>query len=227
MEKLKKIYKNAFNPKDIYSTHRPMLLTYCFEGLFPFQLNKDKSQLDFSLIGFCMTLFQLILYFTSFYLTVFDNQSFVVYFFQTEISVIGGYLQFITSCIAIVLFYSVAIIRRHKIRLVFQSLNAVDKRFKDFNQEIDHKTVLRLILISWMVLYSLNLIFILLSLYLLGTKNDYPDFVVWWSFFFPYLITTLVVVKFITVANQILQRFRALAKVRQKQFFHWSNELEA
>lgn len=218
MEKIKKILKNAFNPKDIYSTHRPMLLTYCFEGLFPFKLNKDKNQLDFSKIGFFWTLLQLTLYFACFLSTVFDNQSFVVYFFQTEISVIGGYLQFVTSCAAVVSLFSIAIIRRHKIRLVFQSLYNVDKRFKDLDQEIDHKAVFYLILIGWMMLYSLNLIFVLLSLFLLGTKNKYPDFVVWWSFFFPYLIVTLVVVKFITVMSQISQRFRALTKVRPQKF---------
>lgn len=218
MEKLKKIFKNAFNPKDVYSAHRPMLWTYCFEGLFPFKLNRDKTELDFSKIGFSMTLLQLTLYFASFLLTVFDNQSFVVYFFQTEISVVGGYLQFITSCAAVVSFYSIAIIRRHKIRLVFQSLYDVDKRFKDLYQDIDHKAVFHLILIGWTVLYSVNLIFVLLSLLLLGTKNKYPDFVVWWSFFFPYLILTLVGVKFITVMGQILQRFRALTKVRTQKF---------
>lgn len=215
MTKLKKLLKNAFNPKDIYSSHRPMFFTYCFEGLFPFKLNKDKTQLESSKIGFSLTILQLTLYFASLILTIFNNQSFVVYFFQTQISVVGGYIQYITSSASVVLLYSIAIIRRHKIRLVFQSLYAVDQRFKDLCQEINHKAVFHLILFGWVVLYSLNLTFVLLSLLLLGTKETYPNFVVWWSFFFPYLILTMVVVKFICVLGQILQRFRALSKVRQ------------
>lgn len=214
METLRKKWKNFFNPKDIYSTHRPMMLTYSFEGMFPFQLNKDKVELEFSKIGLFFTILQLTLYFASFFQTVFNNQSFVVYFFQTEISVVGGYLQFATSCAAIVSLYSIALIRRHKIRMVFQSLHEVDKRFRDLSQAINHKTVLHIILIGWMALYSLNLMFVLMSLFLLGTKHKYPDFVVWWSFFFPYLVLALVAVKFITVASQILQRFRALCEVR-------------
>lgn len=217
MEKLKKKLKNVFNPKDVYSTHRPMLLTYCFEGLFPFRLNKDRAELRFSKIGFSLTLIQLTLYFLAFFLTIFVKQSFVVYFFQTEIAVICGYLQFAISCVAVVSLYSVAIIRRHKIRLVFQSLYDVDKRFKDLHQEIDHKAAFRLILIGWMVLYSLNLTFVLLSFLLLGSEKRYPSIVVWYSFFFPYLILTLVVVKFVTVMKQIEQRFRALAKVRSQK----------
>lgn len=217
MEKLKKIFKNAFNPKDIYSSHRPMIHTYILDGLFPFKLNKDKTQLVSSKMGISLTIIHLIFYFTCFLLTICDNQSFVVYFFQTEISVFGGYLQFATSCVAVVLLFSIAIIRRHKIRLVLKSLHAVDKRFKDLYEEIDHKAVFYLILIAMIVLYLLNLTFVLLSLLLLGTKNKYPDFVVWWSFFFPYLILTLVVVKFVTVMSQIVQRFRALTKVRYKK----------
>lgn len=216
MGKLRNFFKNVFNPKDVYSTHRPMFSTCCFEGLFPFKLNKEKTQLVTSRMGFSFTSFQLIFYFTSFFLTVFTNESFVVYFFQTQISVIGGYLQFLTSCVAVVLFYSVAIIHRHKIRMVFHSLYTVDERFNDLYQPINHKAVFRLIVIGWTVLYSLNLSFVLMSFLLLGTKNKYPDFVVWWSFFFPYLISTLVVVKFVTVMEQILQRFRALTKVRRK-----------
>ncbi len=220
MEKLKKIFRNTFNPKDIYSTHRPMLLTYCFEGLFPFHFNKDKDQLEPSKIGFSFTVIKITLYFASFFQTVFKNQSFVVYFFQTEISVYGGYLQFAASCAAMVTLYSTAIFRRDKIRLVFESLYEVDKQFKILCQGIDHKAVLHLILISAIVLYSLNLTFVLMSLLLLsvGTDNEYPGFVVWWSFFHPYLVLALVVVKFTTVLAQILQRFRALNKVRRRHY---------
>lgn len=216
MEKLKKIYKNTVNPKDIYSSHRPMLYTYCFEGLFPLTLNKAKNRLVASKFGISMTLIQMILYFTCFFLSILDDHSFVVYFFQTEISVIGGYLQFATSCCGVVLLYSIAIIRRHKIRLVFESLHAVDKRLKDLYQEIDHKAVFHLILIGCIVLYALNVIFVLLNVLLLATKESYPDFQVWWTFFFPYLVFTLVVVKFISVTRQILQRFRGLSEVRYK-----------
>lgn len=216
MEKLKNFFKNFFNPKDIYSTHLLMFWTCSFEGLFPLKLNKDKTQLESSKIGFTFSFLQLFLYFVSFLLTVCYNQSFVVYFFQTDISVVGGYLQFLSSCVSMVLFYSVAIFRRHKIRMIFQSLYAVDKRFKDLYQAIDHKAVFNVILIGWTVLYSLNLTFVLMSLLLLGTKKDYPNFVVWWSFFFPYLILTVVVVSFLSVVRQILQRFRAVTKVSQK-----------
>lgn len=215
MEKLKRKLKNAFNPKDVYSTHRPMFWTYCFEGLFPFKLNKDNTQLDFSIIGISTAFLQLTLYFASLILTVFNDQSFVVYFFQTEISVVGGYLQFLTSGASVVLLYSTAMIRRHKIRLVFESLYAIDKRFKDLCQEIDHKAMFYSIVLGCVLLYSLNLTFVLLSLLLLGTKDKYPDFLVWWSYFFPYLILTVVVVKYITVMAQISQRFRALSMVRE------------
>lgn len=219
MGKLKEIFKCTFNPKDIYSSHRPMLFVYWGQGLFPYKLNKVKTELISSKLGFSLTIFHLILYFICFFVTVFNNQSFVVYFFQTEISVIGGYLQFVTSFGAIVSLYSTAIFRRQKMRLVLDSLYAVDRRFKDLHQEIDHKAVFHLILIAWNVLVILNISFILLSVLLLRTKETFPDFVVWWSFFLPYLIVTLVVVKFVTVMGQILQRFRGLAEVRIHIFF--------
>ncbi|XP_037033696.1 putative gustatory receptor 28b isoform X4 [Bradysia coprophila] len=190
-----------------------MWVTYRFEGLFPFQFNNDEAHLKTSKIGMSFTLIQLSLYFTSFFHTIFNDQSFVVYFFQTEISTFGGYLQFAVSCASMVTLYTISIVRRHKIRLVFENLYEVDKRFAELHQGINHKTVFRLILIGCTMLYSVNLIFVLLSLMLLSTRNEYPNFLVWWSFFFPYLILTLVVVKFITVVGQLLQRFRAVTGI--------------
>lgn len=219
MDKLKNTFKNiqnVFNPKDIYSSHRPMLIAYRVEGLFPFKLNEDKSQLLSSKMGFSFSIFQFTMYFVCFFTTIFDNHSFVVYFFQTEISVIGGYLQFFNSCVAVVIFYMVSIVYRHKMRFILENLYRLDKRFEDLYQEIDHKATFYLGLVGCTILVTVNSTFILLSFLLLGSSESCPDFVVWISFFFPYILLTLVVVKFVTVLGHIQKRFKGLAEVRNR-----------
>lgn len=222
MDKLRtmcKRLKNWLNPTDIYSSQRLVSLTLSFEGLFPFKIvgNASNRLLRISKFGYALAAFHMLFFLTTFILTIWRRESFVLFFFATEITRLGGHIQFVTSFVAMAIIYGSCIYSSKKIKITIDNIFKIDEKFKLLDVEINHDVGFKMNVYCVIGFMVVNLAFSFLSFVLLATaeKDKVPGFAVWTSFFVPPFIVSLIVIHFFCIACQIRQRFVYVNQVRR------------
>ncbi|XP_037033694.1 putative gustatory receptor 28b isoform X2 [Bradysia coprophila] len=213
MEKLKakcKQLKKWAYPTDIYSSQRPLAMTLILEGLFPFKIvdSESKRALRFSKIGYVVAAFHIVFFTTCFILTIYRQESFVVFFFPTDLTRVGGYLQFITSIVAMAAIFGSCLYSAKKIQMTMDNIVRIDEKFRLLAVKVDYMIGFKLnvgCVISFLIV---NFAFTFLSFILLATaeKDTVPGFAVWTSYFVPPFIISIVIIHFVCIAFQIKQR---------------------
>lgn len=223
MEKLRKKFRQlkAFlNPTDIYSSQRLVLLVLIFLGLFPFKIvgNGNKRLLRRSKIGYGLALFHVLSYLSSFILTIWRHESFVLFFFPTEITQFGGHLQFFTSIKVMIAIYASCLYSSNKIRIAMDKIHNIDRKFKLLDMDINHGVGFKLNIYCVSGFLAVNYAFSFLSFVLLATADEVPGFAVWTTYFVPPFIVTVIVFHFRCIGFQIRQRFIRVNQVSNKSF---------
>lgn len=223
MEKLRKKceqLKTFLNPTDIYSSQRLVLIFLIFEGLFPFKIvgSPNNRVLRVSKIGYAVAVFHVIFYLTSFTITIWRYESFVLFFFPTEITRFGGHLQFFTSSKLMIVVYASCMYSANKIRVTMDNIHNIDGKLKLLDVEINHGVGFKMNIYSVIGLIIVNFTFSLMSFILLATADEVPGFAVWTSYFVPPLIVSIIVIHFFCIGFQIKQRFIGVNQV-SKQIF--------
>lgn len=225
MDKLRtmcKRLKKWLNPTDIYSSQRLVSMTLSFEGLFPFKIveNASNRNLRVSKFGYALTAFHILFFLTSFILTMWRRESFVLFFFATEITRLGGHIQFVTSIMSMAIIYGSCIYSSKKIQIAMENIFKIDEKFKLLDVEVDHHVGFKLNVYCVVGFMIVNFAFSFLSFILLATAEEdkVPGFAVWTSYFVPPFIISLTVIHFFCSVFQIKQRFVHVTQVRR--FWH-------
>lgn len=209
--------KSFLKPTDIYSSQRLVLIALILEGLFPFKIvgNTNNRELRVSKFGYALATIHILFFLTSFILTIWRYESFVLFFFATEITQYGGYLQIFTSIIAMITIYGSCIFSSNKIRIVMDKIFNIDGKMNLLEVEINHVIGFKMNVYCVIGFITINFTFSFLSFVLLATagKDKVPGFAVWTSFFMPTFIASLIVIHFFCIIFQIRQRFACINQV--------------
>lgn len=214
--------KKCFNPTDIYSSQRPVLLTLFCKGLFPFKIagNASNRTLRISKSGYALAAYHIVFFLVAFVVTLCRHESFALFFFPTDVTRLGGYLQFFTSIIAMATIYGSCIYSSKKLQILLANIFNIDKRFKLLNVEINHAVGFKLNIYCVIVFLIVNLSFTFLSYVLLASADEdkVPGFAVWTSYFVPPFIISLLVMHFFCIMFQMKYRFVHLNQVSNNGF---------
>lgn len=215
-----------FNPTDIYTSQRPISLALSFKGLFPFKIveNADDRTLRISKFGYALAAFHISAFMISFIISIWRHNSFVIFFFPTEISRFGGQLQFLTSIVVMVSIYGSCTYSAKKIRIVMDNILKIDEKLKLLGLGIDHNVGFKLNVYFVIGFLAVNFTFTFLSFVLIATAEDddnMPGFAVWTSYFVPPFVVSLVVIYFLSIVYQIRQRFVHANQVSKMMLCFW------
>ncbi len=221
--------KKWLNPTDIYSSQRLVSMTLSFDGLFPFKIVAGETNgrtLKFSKFGLALAAFHILFFASSFTLTMWRQESFVVFFFPTEITRLGGYLQFGTSIVAMATIYGSCIYWSKKIQITLDNIARIDAKLKRLHVAIDYVVGFKLNVYCVIGFLVINFAFSTLSFILLATaeEGEMPGFAVWSSYFMPTFIVSIVVIHFFCTIWEIKQRFVYVNQVSASYFHLLKNQ---
>lgn len=188
-------------------------MTLIFEGLFPLKIVKTDDDngrtLRISKIGYAVAAFHVAFFSTCFILTIYRQQSFVVFFFPTDVTRLGGYLQFITSIVAMATIFGSCLYSANKIQMTMDNIVRIDEKLKMLDVKVNYMTGFKLNVGCVISFLMVNVFFTFLSFILLATaeKDAVPGFAVWTSYFMPAFIISIVIMHFVCIAYQIKQRW--------------------
>lgn len=206
MEKLKQF----FNPIDVYEAQRPLLLSCSMAGLLPIKLvgTLGHRRLEVSVFGFIVTSVHILLFFICFVLTIFSAESFVSYFFKSDISQLGLLLQLCISFFGTTISYTSCYLKKHRIIQIVNMLAHVDRRFVKLgikqNYKDTTKFLLRFILINSIV-HSIYVIGSYVILVMIAEER--ASAYAWVSYYTPTLLLSYFVFKLFGITMQIKNRF--------------------
>lgn len=213
--------KKWFNPTDIYSSQRVVSIMLSIEGLFPFKVvgNATRRTLIFSKIGYMFAAVHVLLFVVCFIITIWSQQSFVQFFFPTEITRLGGYFQFSLSSITMAVIYGSCIFAAKKIKSTFDNIDTVDDKLKLLYVTIDYAVGFKLNVACVICFLIVNIVYSISSYTLLATADNMPGFAIWTSNFVPPFVISLVIIHFYCVVFQITKRIFYVNQVREFHFF--------
>lgn len=219
MEKLKtflRTIKELCNPTDVFVAQRPLFLMSFLVGILPMNLagREGKRRLEVTVFGFIITGLYGLMFAVCYIMTLIRHDSFIGYFFQSDIANIGNTLTLITAFMTLAITFVCCIVRRFKLIAVYNMLAKIDGKLKDLGVEIDYKSTLKFVSVAVLTFIFTYGFYLGGSFWLLETSNVFPNFSVWMTFFLPHAMTSMVAIMFMCIVKQIRHRIRCLNVVR-------------
>lgn len=145
--------------------------------------------------------------------TIVEHESVTGYFYDSNISNFGDFLQTATGIGALVMTFLYSIAQRHKLIAAFHSLARTDEHLAEIGVEISYKKTLfrnyMVVLFQLIVLFSYfatTMSIVLIS--------GFPfSITAWMSFMLPFMMISMITVLFVSLLNQSRCRFQQLNKV--------------
>lgn len=206
---IRKYIADIRNPKDIYASQRPLIVACYFAALCPFKVvgPVGNRHMEVCFAGVLNTITHLCLFCICYFFQIRKLQSFIGYFFNTEISRFAHSIQSITLFVGVLVTVSMSFLKRDKFKNVFHLLSKIDRKLISLGAKVDYKAICRFILAILVLKWCIYTIFLGASYYLLRLSKTLPDFSDWILLFSPYVYITTTKIKFIFIVRQIKNRF--------------------
>ncbi|XP_058816596.1 putative gustatory receptor 28b [Topomyia yanbarensis] len=208
-------FREFFNPKNFYAAQRPILRMTFFTGLTPFTVLREGSEvvLKCTTFGYLNSCIHIVIFCTCYVIALVNQESVTAYFFSTEISTLGDFLQIMIGLAALVMAFFYTIFRRNKLIQAFKSLARTDEHFKEIDVETNYKsTLLHNYLIVFIQIF-VQASYWGISFTVTNLSNVRPSAAAWISFLLPFTLTSMIISLFLCLVNQAKHRFYLLNKI--------------
>lgn len=209
--------RRLLNPKTFYAAQRPILRTTFVFGMTPFTVmcRNSESVLECTLFGYINSSIHAVIFCSCYVIALIKWESVTEHLFNTEISTLGDILQILIGLSALVMTFIYSIVQRNKLIHAFHSVAETDVHFKKIGVETDYKSTLKFNYVIIFVQFCVQITYCVISVSILSSSGVYPCITAWVSFFYPYLMMSMVTVLFICLVNQAKHRFYLLNKILQ------------
>ncbi|XP_055633109.1 putative gustatory receptor 28b [Toxorhynchites rutilus septentrionalis] len=213
LERLRKLW----NPKNFYAAQRPILRTTFLMGMTPFTVicRPSGSVLECTLFGYINSSINAVIFCSCYVIALYKWESVNGHMFSTEISTLGDVLQMLIGLSALVMTFIYSIVQRNKLIHAFHSVAKTDEHFREIGVETDYKSTLKFNYLIIGVQICVHLTYCVVSVLILSSSGVYPCITAWVSYFYPFLMMSMVTVLFICLVNQVKHRFYLLNKILQ------------
>ncbi|XP_058447184.1 putative gustatory receptor 28b [Malaya genurostris] len=210
-------FRKFFSPQNFYEAQGPILRITFLMGLTPFTVVREGSDvaLRCTLFGYLNSCIHVVIFCTCYGITFMNHESVTAYFFNTEISILGDFLQIVIGLAALVLSFFYTIFRRNKLIHVFNSLTKTDEHLKEIGVEPNYNRTLffNYMFIVTQVCVQVTYCGVSWTVASLSLSNARPSLTAWVSFFLPTIITSMLITLFLSLVYQAKHRFFLLNQI--------------
>ncbi|XP_055386191.1 uncharacterized protein LOC129615139 [Condylostylus longicornis] len=198
----------------LLSTIRPLLTMTFFLGLTPIQdvkINDNPTirRIRLCPIGILNAIVVIAIYVLVYSISMYNNESFVKYFFRSKVSMIGDALQTVTGFIGIALIYISSIAQQSKLVKTLYIISDAEDRLQELGIRVLHKRTRSYFYSIFSIVHLISTGYVIGSFFLaknfMNGKN--PAAYIMVGFFLQYTIVSSSIVSFLCKANIIKRRF--------------------
>ena len=210
---MRKQLKEMAKVKTICGSLRPMIFVCNLFGLIPFNLDKSSNQYKVTPCGILAVVLNVTMFSVCYGLSVTSMKNYITCYLDTRISQISSVSFLSIYTVAMIIIYSSVLFKHKLLMKTINKMYLVDVKFKLINAEVSYS---KLLLRSVKLIIGNKMKFIIYIcsnvLFQVYTKHE-QAVATFISYFYPHLILSVIVVKYLSVMDNICQRIQQLNKV--------------
>uniref|UniRef100_A0A1A9X0R1 Gustatory receptor n=1 Tax=Glossina brevipalpis TaxID=37001 RepID=A0A1A9X0R1_9MUSC len=214
-------WRRLLSAKGLYESLTPLFLLLYWHGLMvhSIKVNNDGiKELRYSLWSYLNVFFHLMIYIICYIMTVMNNcESVAGYFFQSQISRFGDFMQILSGFIGVTVIYLTAIIPKHYVQKCLQLIEQIDQYLLHVGVQIMYTKILRYSYVFMLTMIVIDSLYTTASFQILKSANEEPSLYLHITFILQHTVVLTAIAMFSCFAKLIQARFTMLHKVRKRK----------